>query len=114
MQKILVALLLVGSVIGCSDQKNVSPMPSVSPQARQQIEKPVNCYTAKRDIAVLEEERASVGKRMLSGVRSVMPIAAVAGLLTGDYSDRVSVASGEYNEAIEQKIAQIKTTCRVY
>ena len=41
------------------------------------------------------------------------PIAAVAGILMGDYSDRVSVAVGTYNSDIEAKIAQIKRACRM-
>lgn len=62
-------------------------MPSVSEEAQRELKQPVNCATARQDITILTEEKASVGKRMLSGVRSVMPIAVVAGLLMGDYSD---------------------------
>lgn len=99
---------------GCSDRKNMSPFPSIEPSTKQKLNAPVNCSTAYRDIKVLEEEKASVGKRMLSGVRSVFPIAAVAGILSGDYSDRVSVAIGQYNSDIEAKIAQIKSQCYPY
>ncbi len=109
------SLLAVALVVvsGCSKRDNISPIPSVSSEAKRELNQPVNCKTAKNDLRVLEEERASAGKRALSGVRSVMPIAAVAGLLMGDYSDRVEVATGQYNADIDAKVAQIKKTCMI-
>lgn len=101
------------SLTACSDRRNLSPFPTISKDAEQELKQPINCNTAKADIAVLEEEHASVAKRLLSGVRSLMPIAAVAGILLGDYRDRVEVATGKYNDDIENKIAQIKTACGI-
>ncbi len=106
----LVAFVLLS---GCAEQKNISPLPTISEDAKSELSRPVNCRTARSDIRVLEDEKASVGKQILSGVRSVMPIAAVAGILMGDYQDRVEVATGQYNSDIEAKIAQIKTKCRI-
>ena len=97
--------------IGCADRTNYSPIPSISQDAKAGLDKPVNCKTAERDIEILENEKASVGKRMLSGVRSVFPFAAAAGILTGDYSDRVQVATGQYNDDLEAKISQIIKKC---
>ena len=113
MKHITITGLIVTMLIlcSCSERKNVSPMPSISDSARASLKAPVNCSTAKNDIATLEEEKASVGKQMLSGVRAVFPIAAVAGILMGDYSDRVKVATGQYNSDIEAKITQIKQEC---
>ena len=105
--------IVLACVAGCSDRKNISPLPTVSESARASLSRPVNCETAQRDIGVLESEKASVGKQILSGVRSVFPIAAVAGILTGDYSDRVEVATGQYNDDINAKIDQIHRECNV-
>ena len=88
-------------------------MPSINPEVKASLNAPINCINARHDIAVLEEERASVAKQVLSGVRSVFPIAAVAGLLLGDYSDRFEVATGQYNADIEAKIARIRSYCRI-
>ena len=88
-------------------------MPSIDQDTKNQLSKPVDCRSAKQDIKTLEEEKASVVKRLTSGVRSIMPIAAVAGILTGDYSDRVSVAAGTYNDDLATKIAQIKNECAI-
>ena len=107
----IVGFFLVLFVVGCADRKNISPVPTISEEAKADLTRPVNCSTANRDIKVLEDEHASVGKRVLSGVRSVMPISVVAGLLMGDYRDRVNVTTGSYNSDIEAKIAQIKSEC---
>lgn len=89
----------------------ISACSTIKPEVKANIDAPVNCQTAKADIAILEEERASVGKQVLSGVRMVFPVAAVAGLLTGDYKNRVQVATGQYNADIEAKIAKIQSKC---
>lgn len=114
--KLSMALLLSSSMIlsaGCSDRRNLSPMPTISEQAKKDIESPVNCANAQNDIAVLESEKASVAKQVLSGVRSVLPIAVVAGILMGDYRDRIHVTTGSYNKDLEAKIEEIKQTCNL-
>ena len=79
--------------------------------AKREIRKDINCETAREDIRLLEKEKASVGKQLASGVRSVLPVAAVAGILKGTWRDRTKVATGEYNKAIEKKIRDIKWSC---
>lgn len=99
-------LLLCGVVAltGCS---------SISKEAEYQLAKPVDCSTASYDIQILAGEKASVAKQALSGVRSVLPAAAVIGILSGDYRNRVSVATGQYNNDIDAKIRDIKDTCGI-
>lgn len=112
-KNLILPVCLLVAVVGCADRKNLAPLPSISEEAKADLNAPVNCHTAPADIKVLEEEKASVGKQILSGVRSIMPIAAVAGILMGDYRDRVQVATGTYNSHIEAKINQIKTVCGI-
>lgn len=103
------------AVAGCSQHNdhNRSPFPSISGEAKHRLDKPVNCATAKQDVEALEAERASVGERALAGVRTVMPIAAVAGIISNDYNDRMAVALGDYNADLEAKIADIRSTCNL-
>ncbi len=109
----LISTVSIVVLAGCSGRTNHSPIPTISDKTRADLSAPVNCSTAQQDIAVLEEERASVGKQILSGVRSILPISAVAGLLMGDYSDRIEVMSGQYNDDIAAKVADIKMTCGI-
>jgi hypothetical protein len=86
---------------------------SISPVAEEQLAQAVNCDTAQADITTLEAERASVGQQVSAGLRSVVPVAAVSGLLRGDTKDRASVATGAYNEQIDEKILEIRLACGV-
>ena len=114
MNKILLiaAPLLFITVIttGCARQ-NLSPHPTIDDQAKKDLDAPVNCATAKQDIATLEEEKASVAKQVVSGVRSIVPFSAAAGIILGDQRDRMEVATGDYNDKIEAKIAEIQRKC---
>ncbi len=75
------------------------------------LAKPVNCETAKQDIATLEKEKASVARQAAAGVTSIMPVGAALALVTGDTKARAKVATGQYNKEIDAKIAEIKMTC---
>lgn len=110
---LLPVMVVLATLSGCANRANLSPHPTISEEAKESLEAPINCSTAPQDIAVLEEEKASVGKQILSGVRAVVPFSAAAGILMGDYRDRAEVATGKYNEDIEAKISQIRRKCGI-
>ena len=89
-------------VLGCK---------TITAEDEARLEKAVDCATAEQDIAALEQERASAGERALTGVRMVLPAAAVMGILRRDMRNRAEVATGAYNEELEAKIAEIRQTC---
>jgi hypothetical protein len=84
---------------------------AISSQAKEDLAKPVDRSTAVADIQALEAEKASVAKQVSAGTRSVIPAAAVVGILRRDYGDRAKVASGVYNKQIDEKIEEIRRTC---
>ncbi len=84
---------------------------SMSQEAKTIKKQPANCATAKSDIKVLEDEKASVSRQAASGVVSVMPSGMAMGVLTGTSRNRASVATGSYNQRLDDKIAEIKQTC---
>ncbi len=84
---------------------------SISKDAKTQLAKPVNCETAKKDMAMLEKEKASVARQAAAGVTSILPVGAALALVTGDTKARAKVATGAYNRQIDEKIAEIKKTC---
>jgi hypothetical protein len=45
------------------------------------------------------------------GATAIYPAGAVLGILAGTEDTKLQVATGEYNEAIETKIEQIKRVC---
>ncbi len=87
-------------------------------EARKMQAKPVNCVDAKQDIAALNKEKASVAQRVVAGSRFVIPVAVVVNIFqegsgSPAVKERSSVVSGDYNKALEAKIAEIKSACNV-
>ena len=86
---------------------------TISDEAKNNLAKPVNCSTARQDIAALEKDKASTAKKALAGASAATPPGAVMTLLSRQAKDKGSVVSGDYNRKINEKIAEIKRTCGV-
>ena len=84
---------------------------TITPKAKQDLAKPVNCETAAQDVQALESEKASTAKKIGAGIRMIVPATAVTGILSGDYGNRVNVATGQYNKDIDAKIREIQSSC---
>jgi hypothetical protein len=82
-------------------------------QVQQQEAAPVNCATAEGDLRVLQSEKVSTAKMIEDGVTAITPVGLVAGTATGKEKGKLQIASGDYNKMIDQKIAQIKSTCGI-
>ncbi len=74
---------------------------------------PANCATAESDLQILEAEKVNVVQQISSGVRAIAPAGLVVGILTGTERTKIDVATGEYNEAIDKRIEQIKMECGI-
>jgi hypothetical protein len=72
---------------------------------------PVNCATADGDLRMLEGEKKTTMQRISSGVRLVVPVSLVGGVVAGTTSTKYQVATGTYNEMLDDKIAEIKRDC---
>ncbi|MBU1727305.1 MAG: hypothetical protein KJ880_06730 [Candidatus Omnitrophica bacterium] len=104
MKMLLVSLFIF--VAGCATY--TSP---ITDKAKADLERPIDCSTAEADIKMLESEKASTTEQTKAGVKMIIPAAAARGILHGDYLDRGMVATGEYNQAIDDKISKIKSEC---
>ena len=98
----LTAIACIAALAACT---------SISDDAKEALAAPIDCRTAEQDIALLESERATTAEQVGAGIRTVSPVGAVAGLLRGDMQDRASVTTGEYNQMIDFKIADIRGAC---
>ncbi len=85
----------------------------ISQVAEDELAQPVNCATAREDIRILEQEKASVAEMAKSGVTGLAPAGAVLGILTLTEGEKLEVASGVYNKKIDEKIAEIKRECGI-
>ena len=79
----------------------------------QQEAAPVNCATAESDLKTLQAEKVSTAKQIEDGVTAITPIGLVAGAASGTEKGKLQIASGDYNEMIDQKVAQIKSACTI-
>ena len=82
-------------------------------QGDQDVARPVNCATAEGDIRALTAEKAHTSQEIAAGVTSIVPIGAVAHMFEGKEGQSLKVGTGEYNRALDQKIAEIKQQCNV-
>jgi hypothetical protein len=101
----LCALGLVALLGGCASE--------YKKQAEAAEKMPINCATAEGDIRMLQNEKASVAQQAAMGVTAIAPVGLVAGLVTRTEGTKVKVATGEYNKALDAKIAEIKATCSI-
>jgi outer membrane murein-binding lipoprotein Lpp len=72
---------------------------------------PVNCKSAPGDLRVLNSEKATTASKIGNGISMIVPIGLVAGLVTGTEGTKYQVTTGEYNKALDAKIAQIQAAC---
>jgi hypothetical protein len=96
---------LIALLVGCASEYKKQEA------AAQKM--PVNCDTAEGDIRMLQSEKASVAQQAAMGVSAVAPAGIVVGLVTGTEKTKGRVATGEYNKALDAKIAEIKSTCNL-
>jgi len=102
MKKALLIVLSIVLVAACAP---------ITKQEKKELAKPIDCRTAEGDIRVLQAEKAHVAQEIANGVTAIFPAGAVIGIISGTESDKIKVASGDYNKMIDQKIAEIKTKC---
>ena len=72
---------------------------------------PVDCSTAKEDLAHLKHEKKSTVERIGHGVTSILPIGLVVHAVKGTEGQSLKMASGDYNDKIDARIAQIQKAC---
>jgi hypothetical protein len=67
-----------------------------------------NCARIDRQIAALEKEKAENDQRLLAGIQSVAPALAAINLVAGTYGRNVAIATGEWADAIDLKLAELR------
>ena len=98
------ASLIASLASGCAMQQK---------QVEQSLDNParIDCRTAEGDLRVLQSEKAHVAQRLVEGATAIYPAGAVMGILTGTEGTKLSVATGSYNDMIDDRIAQIRRKC---
>jgi hypothetical protein len=84
-------------------------------QVEQNLQDPrrINCRYAYGDIRMLQSEKASVAQQIAEGATAIYPAGLVLGFASGTEGTKLSVATGEYNQMIDDRIAEIRAKCGI-
>ena len=98
--------LAIGLVSGCAMQQA---------QVEQNLADPgrIDCRTAYGDLRVLQSEKTDLAQRVVEGATAVYPAGAVMGILTGTEGTKISVATGDYDQMIDDRMAAIRRKCGI-
>lgn len=58
-------------------------------------------------------EKAHASDQAKAGVHAIVPVSAIAHMVEGTEDTQFRVMTGKYDEAIDKRIAQIKTKCGI-
>jgi hypothetical protein len=96
-----------------ADEPRRGAGPVEEPIQEQALQQPIriNCATADGNIRMLQYEKAHVVQHIALGITAIYPAGMVMGVLMGTEQTKLQVATGDYNNMIDQRIADIKMTC---
>ena len=75
--------------------------------------KPINCSTARADIQWLQSNKVDKATEAVEGAKFALPTTIIVGAITGTAGAQYEVGTGEYNRKIDERIADIKETCKL-
>lgn len=70
-----------------------------------------HCATAEGDIRALQAEKTHTAGRIKAGVTSIVPVSAFVHIVKGTEAKNIKMATGEYNDQLDARIAEIKNHC---
>lgn len=106
MKKIILLICMMMLVAACASDKKYE-------KGEADVKKPVNCATAEGDIRSLKREKAHTEEQIAAGATSITPVGLVVSAASGKEKDKLKVTTGEYNNMIDKKIAEIKRECGI-
>ena len=97
-------LVIAASAAGCA---------SKYAKVEDSFAQPIDCSTAPSDIGALEADRASKATQAAEGMKFALPTTIIMGTIMGTAGAEYEVGTGEYNRKIDERIANIKSTCKL-
>ena len=82
-------------------------------KVEESFAQPINCSTARADIQDLHAEKVDKATEAVEGLKFALPTTIVLGAITGTAGAQSDVGTGEYNRKIDERIANIKSTCNL-
>jgi len=82
-------------------------------KVEESLEQPINCSTAEADIRALEADKVSKTTEAAEGMSYALPTTILVDAVTGTGGATYEVGTGEYNRKIDERIAKIRSTCKM-
>ncbi len=101
---IALGLVVAVSALGCA---------SKYAKVEESFAQPIDCQSAQSDIAALEADKASKAAQAAEGMKFALPTTIIMGTITGTAGAEYEVGTGEYNRKIDERIGNIKSTCKL-
>lgn len=106
MSKSILIVCITLVLAACSAEKRQE-------RAMKEMKAPINCAHAKGDIRALQSEKATTTDQITEGITAITPSGALLGLAGGTETTQLTVATGDYNKMIDDRIREIKATCNL-
>ncbi len=65
------------------------------------------CTNVDDEIATLQKEKEENNRRIKAGITAILPVSAVIHIVRGNYSNNVKLATGEWAEVLDAKLAEL-------
>lgn len=107
MRYTLTAIVMLAFISACSSSMKTADVANVQ----------ATCADVDEKIATLTKERGTNLKRLKAGVQSVVPFSAAVNIVSGNYKQNVSVATGEWAREIDAKLVELealKASCEAH
>jgi len=75
--------------------------------------RPINCSTARADIQWLQSNKVDKATEAVEGAKFALPTTIIVGTITGTAGAQYEVGTGEFNRKIDERIGNIKETCKL-
>lgn len=86
---------------------------AISTEQKARLSAAPDCAQAEAQIAALQKDKPSDLARLRVTSEYVAPPGWIGGLIHKDWKDRAAVVNGDYERQIDQKVAEIRTTCHL-
>ena len=97
------ALILTASLtVGCASHEA---------KVEESLDDQINCKTAEGDIRALRAEKKHAAEQAATGVQAIVPVSALINMVEGTEDTQLRVMIGDYDKAIDKRIAQIEAKC---
>jgi len=82
-------------------------------KVEESFSEPINCATAQADIDRLQAAKVDKSTEAAESMKFALPTTIIVGSITGTAGAESDVGSGEYNRKIDERIADIRETCKL-